>query len=207
MLLSVRQYDIFTVSLHRRVDVYILQMSHVNNMDADMPGTVLLAPLADIFRSRRQDIPTCIFVLTDGQVSSQKSWARYTELRPTKVSDYQETIDCARQAVSKAQSGVARLRIFTLGIGSGASTALCQGLATAGNGSCMMIVNGEPLAFKAMRLVNAMQAPEVRDFSVDWGVPSQGTDTPHPEIFLLVCLRTTLKFGKHHTEFQLSHQG
>ena len=49
------------------------------------------------------------------------------------------------------------LRVFALRMGSGASSGLCERLALAGNGSHMMTVDGEPLLFKAMRLINAMQ--------------------------------------------------
>ena len=70
----------------------------------------------------------------------------------------------------------APLRVFTLGMGSGASSELCQRLALAGNGSHMMTLDGEPLAFKAMRLVNAMQTPQVEEMKIDWGGLSQGMD-------------------------------
>ena len=47
---------------------------------------------------------------------------------------------------------VVPLRVFALRMGNGASSELCERFALAGNG-----VDGEPLVFKAMRLINAMQ--------------------------------------------------
>ncbi|KAF8521302.1 hypothetical protein JB92DRAFT_3111192 [Gautieria morchelliformis] len=126
---------------------------HINNMRADMgPGTELLKALSHIFLHRRENMPTGIFVLTDGEVY-----------------DPDKTIKHVRQAVSKGSQSGAPLRVFALGIGSGASTALCQGLAAAGDGSHLMTVEGGPLAIKAKQLVSSMQTPQVSDISIDWG--------------------------------------
>ena len=67
-------------------------------------------------------------------------------------------------------------------MGSGASTELCQLLASAGNGSHMMTVEGEPLAYKATRLVKAMETPQVNDMNIDWGhgVANQGMYITYP---------------------------
>lgn len=75
----------------------------------------------------------------------------------------------------------APFRVFALGMGSGASTELCQRLAWAGNGSYMMTVEGEPLSFKALQLVNAMKTPQVSEMSVDWGSQDQGTEVIYPK--------------------------
>ena len=66
-------------------------------------------------------------------------------------------------------------------MGSGASTELCQRIASAGNGSCMMTVEGEPLALKALQLVKAMETPQVKNMSIDWGhtLVDQGMDIAH----------------------------
>lgn len=56
---------------HRVSDLYTFQTMNIDFMNADMGGTELLNALVNIFRSRRRDIPTCIFVLTDGEVRSR----------------------------------------------------------------------------------------------------------------------------------------
>lgn len=86
---------------------------------------------------------------------------------------------------------MAPLRVFTLGMGSGAFTELCERLATAGNGSHMMTVEGEPLAFKAKRLVNAMETPQVMEMSIDWGGLSQGMNIMHPDMLIGIYQRSS----------------
>jgi hypothetical protein len=49
-------------------------------MDANLGGTEMLGALQTVFRTRRWDVPTCVFVLTDGGVSSQGH-----EYIPTKI--------------------------------------------------------------------------------------------------------------------------
>ncbi|KAF8578905.1 hypothetical protein K439DRAFT_1620948 [Ramaria rubella] len=140
-------------------DSSLLQATtHVTTMDADMGGTELYDALSNAFRSRNREISTSVFVLTDGF--------------RMKICNVEETVDCVRRAVASAQSS-APLRVFALGIGHGASTELCERLASTGNGSHLMTLDGEDLTLKAIRLVQAMQTPNVKSCVVDWGVASQ----------------------------------
>jgi hypothetical protein len=78
-----------------------------------------------------------------------------------------------RWAVSSAPAS-APLRLFTLGVGGGASTELCEGIAREGNGACSMALEVDDLVLKSARLVNAMQVPTVEELIVDWEASGQG---------------------------------
>lgn len=74
-------------------------------------------------------------------------------------------------AVAQA-SPSAPLRIFTLGIGATASTAMCEGIARAGNGECLMAHAAEDITGKCAKLLRAGRSFILKNISVDWGIPS-----------------------------------
>ncbi len=76
------------------------------------------------------------------------------------------------QAVANAKKG-ADLRVFTLGIGETTSTAICEGIARAGNGVCLMAATSETIIGKCSKLVKASGAEILKNVSVDWGIPKQ----------------------------------
>ena len=71
-------------------------------------------------------------------------------------------------------------RCFTFGIGSGASTALVEGLARAGNGTAEFVKEGERLQPKVIRSLKRALQPAVTDVSVEFKVPSEFTPTQSP---------------------------
>lgn len=72
------------------------------------------------------------------------------------------------------------LRIFTLGIGDGVSSAMCEGIARAGNGVCLFSIDAESIIGKCARLFRAGRTPFVNNVFIDWGVPDEqlGVRTP-----------------------------
>ena len=81
-------------------------------------------------------------------------------------------IDATLALVSKnVQSAPdkARLRVFTLGIGSSASSAMCEGIARTGNGICLMATATEDVLGKCAKLVNAAKSFLVRNITCHWG--------------------------------------
>ena len=84
-------------------------------------------------------------VLTDGQVSNTD----------------------AVLALAKAHASTTR--VFTFGIGAGASRHLVQGLARAGGGSAESIFPGERIESKVVRLFGRLLAPAITDVALNWG--------------------------------------
>ncbi|KAF9030093.1 VIT-domain-containing protein [Hymenopellis radicata] len=131
---------------------------HVDGMEADYGGTEMRRALEMCFKHRRTDRPTSVFVLTDGD-----AWDLNGVFREVK--------DAVDAAPSKAY-----LRVYCLGIGNAASTAMCEGIARAGNGACMMVTEQESaLTGKIARLLKAARTPLISDIKVDWGRPASET--------------------------------
>jgi len=93
----------------------------VEAIDANMGGTEILEPLRFVLNAKPKLKGTQrqVFLLTDGQVSNQ-----------TQVIDFVKSKDS---------------RVFSVGIGSGVSTALVNGVARATNGSAEFVQDNEKL--------------------------------------------------------------
>ncbi|KAJ7058065.1 hypothetical protein C8F01DRAFT_926916, partial [Mycena amicta] len=134
---------------------------HVDGMKADYGGTEIRAALEMCFVGRRKDVPTSVFVLTDGD-----AW------------DIKGVLSSCKDAVSASPAEKA-LRLFVLGIGDSASTAMCEGIARVGNGTCMMVGETESatgFTGKIARMLKAARTPLLSDVEVDWGVPIRTED-------------------------------
>ncbi|KAJ6476263.1 vault protein inter-alpha-trypsin domain-containing protein [Mycena sanguinolenta] len=104
---------------------------------------------------RPPDRPTSVFVLTDGEV-----W------------DLEGVFAEVKAAVAAAPAQ-GYLRVFVLGIGNSASTAMCEGIARVGNGTCMMVGDQETnFTGNIARMLKGARAPLIFDIAVDWGVGS-----------------------------------
>ncbi|KAF8213635.1 hypothetical protein K438DRAFT_1661860 [Mycena galopus ATCC 62051] len=132
--------------------------SHVASMAADYGGTEIRSALNAVFSCRNPALPTAVFVLTDGEAS-----------------DIDGTMSDISTAVrnSHAMGLDSRLRVFCLGIGDGVSSAMCEGIARAGEGECLFAVHTESILPKCARLFRAGRIPFVENVSIDWGIPDE----------------------------------
>lgn len=148
-----------------------MQTEHVDTMSANYGGTVMRGALENVFASRKADIPTAVFVLTDGQVRSTAFSGHIPVLTSivSQVQDVNQTVAPVEQAVQQAARD-APVRVFTLGIGRTTSTAMCEGISRAGNGICLMATMAETIISKCSRLVRASRTYVLKNVSVDWGV-------------------------------------
>ncbi len=139
---------------------------HVDNMRADYGGTEISDALSACFRARKADRPTNVIVLTDGD-----AW------------NNEVVFQAVEDAVGTAPKN-AYLRVFCLGIGNSASTAMCEGIARAGNGASMMVGEDEAsITGKIARLLKAARTPRVSNVHVDWGKPTITSGSSEKEDF------------------------
>ncbi|KAF7345094.1 hypothetical protein MVEN_01673000 [Mycena venus] len=132
---------------------------HVDGMNADYGGTEIRNALRRCFETRKTDRPTSVFVLTDGA-----AW------------DVDGVLTKVKGAVARAPAQ-AYLRVFVLGIGNSASTAMCEGIARVGNGTCMMVSEQETtFTGKIARMLKAARTPSITNIAADWGVSAVEED-------------------------------
>ena len=119
--------------------------AHVQRLDATLGGTEILSPLEFVLRQPvSADLPRQVVILTDGQVTNTD----------------------AVLALASAHAGSAR--IFTFGIGAGASAHLVRGLARAGGGTAEFIAPGERIEPKVLRQLSRLLSPALSDVKVEW---------------------------------------
>ncbi|KAJ6602843.1 von Willebrand factor type A domain-containing protein, partial [Mycena vulgaris] len=139
---------------------------HIDRMQADYGGTEIRDALQHVFKARTRDRPMSVLVLTDGD-----TW------------DVDGVLSEVKSAVASAPKN-AFLRVSVLGIGKSASTAMCEGMARVGNGTCMMVGEEETtFTGKIARMLKAAKTPPISNISVDWGRPTasvsnEKTDDP-----------------------------
>jgi len=134
---------------------------HVRELDADLGGTEILSALEHVLGAEPlEGLPRQVFVLTDGEVSNTD-----------------EVIALGRQHAGHA-------RIFTFGIGAGASHHLVKGLARAGEGEAEFIAPGERIEAKVLRQLSRALAPALSDVTVDWaGLDAKQAPHEVPPVF------------------------
>ncbi|XP_067686331.1 von Willebrand factor A domain-containing protein 5A-like isoform X4 [Haliotis asinina] len=114
------------------------------SMDAYMGGTEILLPLQYVYSNScilghsRQ-----IFLLTDGGVSN------------------------AAEVIALVRAHAHDTRVFTVGIGSGASTSLVRGVARAGCGHAEFVAGSSKLQEKVVQLLKKSMQPSITDLQLD----------------------------------------
>lgn len=117
---------------------------YIHGIDADMGGTELMAPISHICAMAAQEgFQRDVLLFTDGEVTN-----------PDEV-------------IQIAASSRDKMRVFTFGIGYGASHHLVKGIARATNGTCEMIQPGEKIQPKVLRQFSRMSQPFLTNLSLD----------------------------------------
>jgi hypothetical protein len=117
----------------------------VASLDADLGGTEILPALEFVLeRPRVEGLPRQVVVLTDGEVTNTDA------------------------VIALAGEHAARARVFTFGIGRGASHHLVGGLARAGRGASEFIYPGERIEAKVMRQFARLLSPVLAGVALDW---------------------------------------
>ncbi|KAL0070454.1 von Willebrand factor A domain-containing protein 5A [Marasmius tenuissimus] len=126
---------------------------HVDSMEANYGGTEIASALQSVYSSLSKPLsrPVSVFLLTDGS-----AW------------DVPACVSHTRSALSTMATDDNFIRVFTIGIGSGASTDTCDSIAKAGDGFSVYVANNEPVVGKCARLVRAARSPPIRKLEVLW---------------------------------------
>ncbi|KAF8832550.1 hypothetical protein HHX47_DHR1001687 [Lentinula edodes] len=136
-------------------------MDSVSSLQADYGGTEIPTALRTVFTSLQRPLrkPVAVFLLTDGS-----SWD---------VSACVSVITDALRDLpgplpqSDDPNAQSFIRVFTLGIGAGASSDMCESIARAGEGVAVYAQEGEEMVGKCARLVSAARTPPI-SIEVEW---------------------------------------
>jgi Ca-activated chloride channel family protein len=130
--------------------------SYVASLEANLGGTQLLPALESVLdEAKGRERVMQVVVMTDGQVTNSDA------------------------VIAKVASCRDRVRVFTFGIGRGASHHLVNGLARAGGGAAEFVYPGERLEAKIVRLFRRALSPASTEVQVDWGGLSVTTVPAH----------------------------
>ncbi|HYR44389.1 MAG TPA: VIT domain-containing protein [Terriglobia bacterium] len=128
---------------------------HLREMQANLGGTEILPALKAIFQNPADaEFPRQLFVLTDGEVSNTDA------------------------VINLVRENRASTRLFSFGIGAGASHHLVRGIARAGNGSAEFVYPGERIETKVLRQLQRALRPPLSDVRLDWN-GLKATQAPH----------------------------
>ncbi|KAL1591931.1 hypothetical protein SLS60_011523 [Paraconiothyrium brasiliense] len=122
-------------------------VQHVSTLRADYGGTELFEPLKTSIQQRYKDIPLEIMVLTDGAIWNQDVLFGYLN--------------------EQVQDTKAPIRVYSLGVGTGVSHALTEGIARAGNGFSQTVGEGEKMDSKVVRMLKGALSPHVNDYTLE----------------------------------------
>jgi len=135
---------------------------YVDDMGADMGGTEILPALKAVLeREPAAGLGRQVVLLTDGEVSNEAA------------------------VIELARNHRAHTRIFTFGIGHGASEYLVRSVARVTLGEAEFIHPGERIEPKVLRQFARLGTPALRDVKVEWKGVSVKMQAPHrpPAIF------------------------
>ncbi|KAJ9234733.1 hypothetical protein DTO169E5_6446 [Paecilomyces variotii] len=120
-------------------------LDYVNTITSNMGGTEMYQAVDATLKNRFKDRELEVLLLTDGDIWEQNS------------------LFSLINEASKENT----VRFFSLGIGSGASSSLVEGIARAGNGFSQFVLEDEELDKKVIRMLKGALSPHINDLSLE----------------------------------------
>ncbi|CAB5364687.1 unnamed protein product [Rhizophagus irregularis] len=117
-------------------------------MSADYGGTEIYNALKWTFENSRNDMPTTVFLITDGEV-----W------------NVNHIVELIRINEEKKNSD---LRLFSLGIGDAVSHHLVESVARTGKGYAQFVTNSERMDKKVIGMLKNALKPPIKDYEITW---------------------------------------
>ncbi|KAJ3756978.1 von Willebrand factor type A domain-containing protein, partial [Lentinula raphanica] len=135
---------------------------HVDTMRADYGGTEIAAALSSTYSSLPTPLarPVAVILLTDGSAWDVSTCVSHTQ---TALSTLPQP-----RSPANPSSPSPFIRVFTVGIGDGASSDTCDSIARAGNGMAVYVKEGEAVTGKCARVVRAARSPQITGVVVSW---------------------------------------
>ncbi|KAM0340743.1 hypothetical protein ACHAPU_010334 [Fusarium lateritium] len=140
-------------------------VQHVRTFESNYGGTEIYQPFEATFENRYKDMNLEVFLLTDGEIWDQN---RLFELINTEVAESKGTA-----------------RVFSLGIGAGASTSLIEGIARAGNGFAQTVGDDEKMDKMVVRMLRGALSPHITDYSLEIKYEKANSSTDDDEFELV----------------------
>lgn len=127
--------------------------AYAQKLRADMGGTEMTSAFQEALHRRRRDVPTQIFLLTDGQI-----W------------NVDTLVQVIKSAVAEAEttSPSSFVRVFSLGVGPSVSHHLIESVARAGGGYAQHVVTGERMEKKVVNMLKSALMPPITNLAVQW---------------------------------------
>jgi hypothetical protein len=117
-------------------------LGHLDTFSANYGGTEMLRPIKATVENRFNDLPLEVMLLTDGEIWNQEEMFTFINNTPN-------------------------ARFFTLGIGHGASSALVEGIARAGNGFAQFVGDNEKMDRRVVRMLKGALTPHITDYTLE----------------------------------------
>ncbi|PKY49313.1 VIT-domain-containing protein [Rhizophagus irregularis] len=117
-------------------------------MSADYGGTEVYKALKWTFENSRNDMPTTVFLITDGEV-----WNVNPIVELIRINEEKKNSD---------------LRLFSLGIGDAVSHHLVESVARTGKGYAQFVTNSERMDKKVIGMLKNALKPPIKDYEITW---------------------------------------
>ncbi|CAB4431833.1 unnamed protein product [Rhizophagus irregularis] len=117
-------------------------------MSANYGGTEVYNALKWAFENSRNDMPTTVFLITDGEV-----WNVNPIVELIRINEEKKNSD---------------LRLFSLGIGDAVSHHLVESVARTGKGYAQFVTNSERMDKKVIGMLKNALKPPIKDYEITW---------------------------------------
>ncbi|RIB15448.1 hypothetical protein C2G38_1579317 [Gigaspora rosea] len=131
-------------------------LEYAQEMTANYGGTEIYYPLKWAFENSRNDMPTSVFLLTDGEVYN-----------------VDDIINLVKSCEEKKKDD---LRFFSIGIGDSVSHHLVESVSRVGKGYAQFITNTERMDKKLLEMLKNAIKPPIKDYNIAWSNQNQTSD-------------------------------
>ncbi|CAG8589441.1 353_t:CDS:2 [Dentiscutata erythropus] len=140
--------SLFKTSQPYSEESFLKALKHAQEMNANYGGTEIYNPLKWVFENSKNDMPTSIFLLTDGQVYN-----------------VDQIVELIKSSEEKKNDD---LRLFSIGIGDSVSHNLVESVSRAGKGYAQFVTNNERMDKKILGMLKNAIKPPIKDYNITW---------------------------------------